>query len=116
MSLREQIFNYIKQLSKETSELYRKDIVHHFVALYGGISAKNSIHSSVRSQADTVLRQLCYLGFIRRVIGYNDTTGNKIRGHYCFTDKISDKLTYKELYENYKRKISGTQTCRTDNP
>ena len=114
MSLQEQIFNYIKQLSKETSEFYRKDIVHYFVALYGGITAKNSVHSSIRSEVDMTLKQLCYLSFIRRVIGYHDITGNKMRGYYCFTDKIPDKLTYKKLYENYKRKINRTKTCRTD--
>lgn len=116
MSLQEQIFNYIRQLSKETSELYRKDLVHHFVELYGGVSAKNSTHSSVRTQIDMVLRRLCYLGFIHRIIGYHDIAGNKIRGYYCFTGKIPDKLTHKKLYENYKRKINRTKTCRTDKP
>lgn len=114
MSLQEQIFNYIKQLSKETSELYRKDLVHHFIELYGGILAKNSVHSSVRSQIDMVLRRLCYFGLIRRIIGYRDIAGNKIRGYYCFTDKIPDKLTHKKLYENYKRKTNRTKTRRTD--
>ena len=106
MSLQEQIFNYIKQLSKETSELYRKNLVHYFVELYGGASAKNSTHSSVRTQIDMVLRRLCYLGLIHRII----------RGYYCFTGKIPDKLTHKKLYENYKRKINRTKTCRTDKP
>ena len=97
-SLCEYIFDYIKMVSVKTTELYRKDIVAHFLKIYGQES------STVRTSTDHVLKCLCDSRYIKRMNNQRTINSHILKGYYHFLKIIPADLKWKKLlYETHRK-------------